>query len=222
MTGRVNLITIDIGNTLGEFTGRSTTDRLRELSRLNEIAPHRTVEAVRALLHRAPELTEDLVCQVCQRLLIPYDLFPANWGRGYVPYPDASATLAGLREVAPLVALSNMAVTGGPERVAAVRAAHGDELEEVYPSYRLGGAKPEPWLWQMIADRRGVNVSDVVHIGDRLDADVYGPFFAGARAVHLRKEGSTVYPPFSGDHIRTVFRLSDAVQVVRGWAELRA
>ncbi|WP_344419494.1 HAD-IA family hydrolase [Amycolatopsis minnesotensis] len=159
---------------------------------------------------------------MCQRLLIPYGNFPTDWDRGYVPYEDASATLDELATIAPVVTLSNMAVTGGPERVAAVRAAHGHQLEEVYTSYRLGGAKPEPWLWRMIADRRGVHIDRVVHIGDRLDADVYGAYFAGARVVHLRKEGSTVYPPFSGDHIRTVFRLSDAAAAVRAWAGLSA
>ncbi|WP_370943989.1 HAD family hydrolase [Amycolatopsis sp. cg5] len=220
MAGKVQLITVDIGRTLGTFTGTSTAERLRALSPLADIAPHRFAETVRCLLHRAPELTSELVSQVCRRLLIPFTEFPTRWDRGYLPYPHAARALDELARIAPVVALSNMAVTGGPERVSAVRRAHLGELAAIYPSFQLGGAKPEPWLWQAIAGRHGTEVEGVVHIGDRLDADVYGALYAGARVVHIRHSGeATVYPKGSGDKVFTVFDLLDAVPVVQAWSD---
>lgn len=48
----------------------------------------------------------------------------------------------------------------------------------MYTSFRLGGAKPEPWLWQALAGRHGASIEDVAHIGDQLTADVYGTLCA--------------------------------------------
>lgn len=42
MAGKVQLITVDIGRTLGVFTRQSTTDQLRELSPIVNVAPHRS------------------------------------------------------------------------------------------------------------------------------------------------------------------------------------
>jgi FMN phosphatase YigB (HAD superfamily) len=219
MSGKVQLITVDIGRTLGVFTGQSTIDRLRELSPLADIAPYRIPEAVRSLLHRAPELTSELVSQVCRRLLIPFSEFPTEWNRGYKPYPYTDRWLAQLAQIAPVVALSNMAITGGPERVAAVKTAHSADLVEVHTSFQLGGAKPEPWVWQAIAGRYGAEIEGVVHIGDRLDADVYGALYAGARVIHIRHGAEPwTYPKGSERMVRTVHDLGDAVYAVKGLA----
>lgn len=216
----VDLIVVDLGHTTGRFTGDSTSAVLRALSPLTPVAPHRIVETVRCVLHRAPELTDELAARVCQRLLIPPSEFPTSWDRGYTPYEYAGRALDELCRIAPVVALSNMAVTGGPERVAAVKTAHRGDLVEVYTSYQLGGAKPEPWLWQAIAARHGADIEHVVHIGDRLDADVYGALVAGARVVHLTQgDNLAVYPKNSEGRMFAARDLLDAVPVVRAWAK---
>lgn len=216
----VDLIVVDLGHTTGAFTGDSTSAVLRELSPLTQVTPFRIAETVRCLLHRAPELTDELVGEVCQRLLIPPAAFPTTWERGYRPYEHTARALDELRRIAPVVALSNMSVAGGPERVAAVKAAHGSELAEVYTSYRLGGTKPEPWLWHTIAAHHGTNIGHVVHIGDRVDADVYGALCAGARVVHLPQGNEpTLYPHGSEGRVFTAHDLLDAVPVVRAWAK---
>lgn len=220
MAATVELITVDVNRTLGTFTGRSTENRLGELSPLADLSPHLAAETVRCLLHRAPELTSELISQVCRRLLIPFSEFPARWDRGYLPYPAAYQVLNELAEIAPVVALSNMAVTGGPERVAAVRREHFGALVGVYTSFQLGGAKPEPWLWQAIAGRHAAEIENVVHIGDQLTTDVYGALWAGARVIHLCNDPeATIYPAGSENRVSTVFDLRDAAQVVRTWAE---
>ncbi|GAB3167637.1 hypothetical protein GCM10027258_93310 [Amycolatopsis stemonae] len=175
---------------------------------------------MRALLYRAPKLTPNLVEEVCDRLLIPCRKFPTEWDRGYEPFPRAEHVLEELAEIAPVVALSNMAVTGGPERVAAVKRAHGRTLTDVYASWALGAAKPTPWLWNSTAGKHKVVTGSIVHIGDQLVADVYGAWTAGARVVHLRTTSQpAVYPNGSGDRIVSVTDLADAVPVVRAWAE---
>lgn len=219
MPGKVQLITVDIDRTIGTFTGRSTKDRLRELSPLADIAPERAAEVVRCLLHRAPVLTGELMSQVCRQLLIPFKEFPTRWDRGYLPYPQAHRALKELGKIAPVVALSNMSVTGGLERVDKVRTEHYGGLRAVYTSFKLGGAKPEPWLWQAVAGKHCAEVENVVHIGDQLMTDVYGALWAGARVVHLRNGAETaVYPKVSPGKLFTAFDLSDAVPVVREMA----
>jgi FMN phosphatase YigB (HAD superfamily) len=220
MAAKVDLITVDISRTLGTFTGTSTKDRLLELSPLADVAPERAGEAVRCLLHRAPALTSELISQVSRQLLIPFREFPTRWDRGYLPYPHAHNALKELAEIAPVVALSNMAVTGGPERVNKVRAEHFGTLRAVYTSFKLGGAKPEPWLWQVVAGRHGAEIENVVHIGDQLIADVYGALWAGSRVVHVRDDAEvTVYPDGSQKRVLTAFDLPTAVQKVRSWAD---
>lgn len=219
MAAKVDLITVDISRTLGTFTGTSTKDRLLELSPLADVAPDRAGEAVRCLLHRAPALTSELIGQVSRQLLIPFREFPTRWDRGYLPYPHAHNALKELAEIAPVVALSNMAVTGGPERVSKVRAEHFGTLRAVYTSFKLGGAKPEPWLWQAVAGRHRAKVENVVHIGDQLITDVYGALWAGSRVVHLRDATeTTVYPDGSQERVLTACDLPTAVQAVRSWA----
>lgn len=225
MGNKVQLITVDIGRTLGAFTGVSTKDRLAELAPSHVIGPDRIAETVRSLLHRAPVLTDELIERVCQRLLISPADFPAEstWHRGYTPYHDTAQALWMLNEIAAVVALSNMAVTGGPQRVAAVNAAHPGVLAKVYTSFQLGGAKPEPWLWQIVAANHRADIGAVIHIGDRLDADVSGALSAGARVIHIHRPGDEPahYPKGNDQRVATVPSLLDAVPVVVAWARRR-
>lgn len=223
MPRNVELITVDISKTLGRFTGRSTSAQLAELTPLAALDPALVGETVRALLYRAPKLTSHLVDQVCDRLLIPCRKFPTEWGRGYEPFPHAEHVLEELAEIAPVVALSNMSVTGGPERVAAIMRAHGHTLTNIYTSWALGAAKPIPWLWNSIAGKNKTVTGSVVHIGDQLVADVYGAWTAGARVVHLRTTNEPVdYPKNSSSRIASVTDLAEAVPVIRAWAERKS
>lgn len=47
----------------------------------------------------APELTSELVGQVCARLLIPFSEFPTEWDRGYSRYQSTARALDELAEV---------------------------------------------------------------------------------------------------------------------------
>ncbi|SFW13835.1 HAD family hydrolase [Amycolatopsis australiensis] len=219
MPDRVALITVDVSRTLGIFTGRTTSTQLADLTPLAAIKPNLVGETVRSLLYRAPELTPDLASRLCDQLLIPRDNLPTQWHRGYEPYPHAQHVLEELAQIAPVVALSNMSVTGGPERVAAIKREHGHTLTEVYASFLLGGAKPERWLWHVTAGKHQAEPAHVVHIGDQLAADVYGAWAAGARVIHLRTSDQPVdYPADSGSRIASVHDLADAVPLIRAWA----
>ncbi|GAA4661742.1 HAD hydrolase-like protein [Amycolatopsis dongchuanensis] len=71
-----------------------------------------------------------------------------------------------------------------------------------------------------IAARHGADIEHVVHIGDRLDADVYGALVAGARVVHLTQgNGPAVYPKNTEGRMFAARDLLAAVPVVRAWAK---
>lgn len=219
MPDTVELITVDVSRTIGIFTGRTTREQLAELSPLAEVDPRFVGETVRAMLLREPELTPILAEQLCDRLLIPRAALPTRWHRGYQPYPYAEHVLQQLSEIAPVVALSNMSVLGGAERVRDIEREHRRTLTAVYASFALGGAKPEPWLWHSIAGKHGADTANVVHIGDQLIADVYGAWTAGARVIHLQAEDQPVdYPQDRGGRIARAADLRDVLPIVRSWA----
>jgi FMN phosphatase YigB (HAD superfamily) len=219
MPDTVELIVVDVSRTLGVFTGQTTRERVAELTPLAQFNPSLIGETIRALLYRAPQLTPDLIGQFCDRLVIPFADFPTQWDRGYQPYAHAQHVLEELATIAPVIALSNMSVTGGAERVRAIQHEHSRTLAAVYTSFGLGGAKPEPWLWHHLAGKHEVNIANVVHIGDQLTADVYGAWTAGARVVHLRDDSQPAgYPKDSDERIAGVADLTDALPIIRSWA----
>lgn len=109
--------------------------------------------------------------------------------------PGIGAALAALAEIAPIVALSNLSVTG-TDRIAEVERHLGRHLSEIYTSYRLGGRKPERWLWHHIAKLHGTTTDHMLHCGDRWIEDVLGAAYSGARAAWIpHRSSSSDYSP---------------------------
>jgi putative hydrolase of the HAD superfamily len=64
---------------------------------------------------------------------------------------------------------------------------HGYGLEECFEAFafsdEVGCSKPEPAMFIAAADRLGVPMSEIVHLGDREQNDVKGPHAVGMKAV---------------------------------------
>jgi putative hydrolase of the HAD superfamily len=70
-----------------------------------------------------------------------------------------------------------------------------DDLPIVFDSGKLGVAKPEPEIFRLAAERLGVALTDLVHVGDSLRADVHGALGAGARPIWFTCPPSWPTPP---------------------------
>jgi FMN phosphatase YigB (HAD superfamily) len=179
------LIVVDIGSTLGTFTGPSVKDVLIDLCPWGHLNPAQVQYRVQSILHVSPELTEEVIQRVCDALLIDRADWPSPWPPGgFRSYPGIGSIVAALAQVAPVVALSNLSVTG-VDRIAAVERHLGRHLSAIYTSYGLGGRKPERWLWRHIAQLHDTTPERVVHCGDRWIEDVLGAADAGAHAVWI-------------------------------------
>ena len=218
----VGLVVLDVGNTMGRFSTPSAADVLVPLSPMPPEVVH---EEVRRVLHRAPALTDDVVNDICESLLIS----PWDWP---TPWPDSRFTvfdytvpvLRELVKLAPVVTLSNIAVTCGPQRMHDLHRQCGELIREIYTSHKMGYRKPASWLWRYIADENGVHVRDAVHVGDLWHNDICGAIAAGARAILVtgtRDEPRVVPPqnewPAGPDRIAIVDDLRGVPDVIARW-----
>lgn len=218
----IRLVVVDVGHTLGVFGKPSSTDVLKSLSPLPE---HVIREEERRVLHRAPELTNEVIQDICDALLIPRSQWPETWPAGrFTAFDYTMTVLAELTLLAPVAALSNIGVTCGPGRMSSLREQCGDLLSGVFTSYELRCRKPAPWLWRHIADRYGVPVQDLVHVGDLWHNDICGAITAGARAIFLtrtRHRAQQVPPPqdwpAGADRIAVVDDLRQVPGVIQAW-----
>jgi len=212
------LISVDIGGTMGTFEGPSVPDLLAEISPLSRSA---IAEFDRQFLHSAPELTEELVSQMCRMLTIRR----SSWSQLRAPgqfkafdyAPEALARLAALGSV---VALSNVSILAVPSHMVDVREQLGRNLGAIYTSCQLAMRKPDRLCWERIASDHAVPVDDIVHIGDRLTEDVRGALFAGCHGVVLTNTRKESVPADLRCHPRVavVEDLSESVRVVEAWA----
>lgn len=222
----IGLFVLDVGDTLGTYDRPGVAELLAPLSPFPE---HEIMEEVRRVLHRAPELTDEVIEQMCSCLLIDRDAWPDTFPvGGFTAFTYIANCLRALRRIAPIVTLSNLAVIGGPERMADLTEQCGDVISECFTSYALAERKPAPWLWMYLADRYHVRVRDVVHVGDRWRHDALGPVVAGARAICLAKtrDSESEIPPYERwpartDRIQVVDDLRGVEDVALGWAGLR-
>lgn len=65
----------------------------------------------------------------------------------------------------------------------------------VADSGKLGMEKPEAPIFRWTADRLGVPIEDVVHVGDSFAADVEGALAAGMRAIWFRGKADAALSP---------------------------
>jgi putative hydrolase of the HAD superfamily len=138
------------------------------------------------------------IAWLCQRFGVPVDAeqLIGDLRAGYVepvfalpPKPDPAA----LRVLTELQAqglklglICNTSVTPG---FALRRLLAGWGLEQLLTvqlfSDEVGIRKPAPAIYQQAARQLGVDISAMVHVGDRLDVDVEGAIAAGARGLQV-------------------------------------
>lgn len=102
------------------------------------------------------------------------------------PAPGAVEALRVLHGKYPLAIVSDTVYTPGRNLRELLRSA--DMLpcfDHFVFSDELGHSKPHPAVFESVATRFGIEVSDIVHIGDRPHNDVGGAHAVGARAVLL-------------------------------------
>jgi putative hydrolase of the HAD superfamily len=101
--------------------------------------------------------------------------------------PNALETLEYFRN------LPKAIITNGPSDVqrAAIKAV---KLEPYFQTIVVSGdadvaiAKPNPRIFQIACERLGVEPTDTLMIGDRMDLDVEGAISAGLQAIHKPKQ----------------------------------
>lgn len=210
---RPTLITIDVVGTLGVFTGPSTEDVLAELSPLRTVARRLITEICHAVLDRHEFLSENLICTVCDELLIDRAAWPTPWpATGFIPYPDAEDALELLFPVARIVAVANLPVTEN-NRAVELEQTLGEYLFATHLSCDLGIRKPSREFWAEIAQRHNTAVDKIVHIGDRWDEDALGASHSGAQAIWI----STTPPPSpdTTGRIHIATSMQEAAQLAR-------
>jgi len=98
-------------------------------------------------------------------------------------YPEVAEVLAGLARRLPLVALTN-------GNACIHKAGIGPHFKGIVSAATLGVGKPAPEAFQAAAALAGVDVSELLHVGDDWQLDVVGAVNAGAQAVWIvREEG---------------------------------
>jgi putative hydrolase of the HAD superfamily len=70
----------------------------------------------------------------------------------------------------------------------------GAYIDVVPTSDQLGGAKPDPRVFELACGRLGVPTRAAVYVGDRLEIDVATATAAGLRGVWLNRMGSQAPP----------------------------
>jgi FMN phosphatase YigB (HAD superfamily) len=214
------LITVDIGSTLGAFTGDSCIEVFTKLVKQYHGAKESMVaEVTRWFLHVAPRITDELIAEVCAYLMIPTEAWPNYVNSGFRAYDDTAGALADLTTLGSVAALSNVSVLTGPVRMHDVENQLGRYLDQIFTSYALQTRKPHRRCWTTIATQYGITVGDIVHVGDRVPEDIRGALRAGCHGAILTNTRKIDVPDDLLHHPRVavVDSLSEAVPVIRVW-----
>ena len=85
-------------------------------------------------------------------------------------------------------------------------------------SARAGSRKPHPGIYDIAVSAMGVDVAEIVFVGDSWEPDVRGPRRVGMTAVHVwrEEERGGLCPPVlqAGDH--RVADLTGVLEVIEG------
>lgn len=152
-----------------------------------------------------------------QELLAALDGYARAVDGWAVVLPDARDTLALLKERGyRLGLLSN--TWWAAEWHNADLAVHGLSplLDEIVYTSDLPHSKPNPWVFEEVARRLGVEPGACVMIGDRMVDDVSGALGAGMRAVWRVNEAPFPRP----EHVTptaSIEQLADLPELLRGW-----
>ena len=136
--------------------------------------------------------------------------------RAMVAYPEAAATIRSLREAGLAIGVCS---NWGWELDAFLDQAGLLALIDVsVTSARAGSRKPHPGIYDIAVSALGVDVEEVVFVGDSWEPDVRGPRRLGMTAVHVwrEEERQGQRPPAlePGDH--RVGDLTGVLEVIDG------
>lgn len=102
------------------------------------------------------------------------------------PAPGAVEALAKLHENYRLAVISDTVFSPGKNlRKLLDGAGMSRYFEHFVFSDELGHSKPHPAIFQSVADAFGIDVADIVHVGDRPHNDIGGAHAVGARGLLL-------------------------------------
>jgi len=134
---------------------------------------------------------------------------------GLFPPAPLPGALEVVREMAgryPVALISNTGITpGSVMRQILDGAGILDCFKILTFSNEVNLVKPNPRIFQLTAENLGVNVEDIVHVGDDFEADVVGANRVRARGVWLNSKTSTT-PPEAFAVIRELKELPDVLQ----------
>ncbi len=137
-----------------------------------------------------------------------------------VAYPESAATISSLREAGLAIGVCS---NWGWELDAFLDQAGLLELVDVsVTSARAGSRKPHPGIYDVTVSALGVDVEEIVFVGDSWEPDVRGPRRIGMTAVHVwrEEERGALRPPVleHGDH--RVSDLTGVLEVIDGLARV--
>jgi putative hydrolase of the HAD superfamily len=124
------------------------------------------------------------------------EIYKAVRDADYVFWDDTFSVLDSLKGRVALGYLTNG--TTRPEQVGLAR-----YFDVVILPETLGMRKPRPEIWLYAAEQVGCRASEIVHVGDDLEADVAGALDAGAQAVWFnpnRQANPTAITPSAEIH----------------------
>jgi len=137
-------------------------------------------------------------------------------------YDDAAPCVAAIRQLGLTVGAltnGNCDVTRAGESVASL-------FDVAVRADEAGAAKPSVAPFLRVAAACGCHPSEVVHVGDSIEADLRGALGCGMRAILLTRDGfvrsgsdaRAERPPADDARWREVATLEQAASVVREWA----
>jgi len=106
-------------------------------------------------------------------------------------YPDPTLAYVLAAHKGRKIAVSDFYLKG--EDLAELLRANGiDSVDHVYASCDTLKTKREGSLFEIVLEKEGLAASDIVHIGDRMDADVERPRARGLDAIHFHSEADVL------------------------------
>ncbi|MCI2424207.1 HAD family hydrolase [Saccharopolyspora sp. K220] len=201
--GQIKAVCLDIDDTLLD-SGRAARHGLRELVGSDRAWPvwQRTtdqhyarfvtneidfdvmcVERTRAFFAAFGEDIDD--AEAARRESLRMAAMQSAWGL----FDDARPCLDWLRASGlRLAVITNAPSAYQRKKIAAVGLA--DAFDQLVISDELGVAKPDPRIFHTACRALGLSPEEVVHVGDKLDADALGATQAGLHGVWLNRNGT--------------------------------
>jgi putative hydrolase of the HAD superfamily len=120
----------------------------------------------------------------------------------FTAYPDVLPTLEELRERGLRLVIASNWDCSLPDWLRPTGIL--ELVDGVVTSAEVGAAKPSPRVFERALGVAGVEPSEALHVGDKVDNDVEGAAAAGVRGVLLQREGD---PPPGVESIRNLSEL---------------